>query len=84
MAQVTVTVSGKTGSGKSRILAEIEIALRAIGVSISWADPDDRRSVNSEHWADARADWQPELPEVVLQEINVPIAIREGIDKIEG
>jgi hypothetical protein len=84
MTQVIVTVSGKTGSGKSRILAEIEIALRAIGVSISWADPDDRRSVESEHWADARAEWQPELPEVILQEINVPISIGEGMRKIGG
>jgi hypothetical protein len=79
---VTVTVSGSTGSGKSRILAEIEIALRAIGVSVSWADPDDQRSVNSEHWADARGEWQPELPDVVLQEINTPISIGDGIKRI--
>jgi hypothetical protein len=82
MARVTVTVSGPTGSGKSRILAEIEIALKAVGVSVSWADPSDRRDVNSEHWADATGAWQPDLPEVILQEINTPIGIAEGVSKL--
>ncbi|HUC70404.1 MAG TPA: hypothetical protein VMS01_04350 [Stellaceae bacterium] len=74
MACVTVTVMGPTGSGKSRILGEIEIALKAIGVSVRWADADDRRSVNSEHWAEATGGWQPDFPVVVLKEINVPIS----------
>lgn len=38
MAEVLVTVSGLTGSGKSSVASEIEIALRAIGVRTTWAD----------------------------------------------
>lgn len=41
---VTVTASGPVGCGKSAILTEIEIALKAIGVPVSWRDekPGDR------------------------------------------
>ena len=38
MPEVLVTVSGMTGSGKSAVASEIEIALRAIGVQTVWAE----------------------------------------------
>lgn len=73
MTKVMLTVSGPTGSGKSRILAEVEIALRAIGVSVTWANKDTRNEVHSEHWAESSGAWQPELPDVELLEVNIPI-----------
>ena len=38
MSEVTVTVSGPVGCGKSAIAGEIEIALKAIGVPVRYAD----------------------------------------------
>ncbi len=65
---VLVTVSGPIGCGKSAVLGEIEIALRALGLSVLHADPMAWRSEkNMTH-----ADWQRELdlykPTVVLDE----------------
>lgn len=51
--EITVTVSGPVGIGKSAICGEIEIALRAIGVCVSW---DDAGEKNMTH-----ADWQQAL-----------------------
>lgn len=65
---VTVTVSGPVGCGKSAIAGEIEIAMKAIGVPVAWADPVAARSEkNMTH-----ADWQWAIdlyqPRVVLVE----------------
>lgn len=64
---VTVTVSGLTGSGKSAIAGEIEIALKAIGVPVEWekADREDWTEGN-EYWIDLYK------PKVVIVEHNIP------------
>lgn len=82
--RVTVTVSGLTGSGKSRITHEIEVALKAVGVSVTWTDPADKREADSEAHSEQSGNWQPELPEVVLQEMNVPRRPREGFQMATG
>lgn len=82
-ARVTVTVSGPTGSGKSRLAMEIEIALKAIGVTVEWCEADQEREARLEAWAEARGAYQPDLPDVVLQEINTPITIAEGFQRID-
>jgi len=65
---VTVTVSGPVGCGKSAICGEIEIALRAIGVPVTWDDDGEK---NMTH-----ADWQGALemykPTVVIRETLEP------------
>jgi hypothetical protein len=71
--RVVLTVTGETGSGKSRILFEIETALLARGIVVSWTDPTGKGEGRAEAWAEAHGAYQPEFPEVVLQEINVPI-----------
>jgi hypothetical protein len=68
--RVTVTVSGPTGSGKSAVLGEIEIALRALGLTVEH-DAAFQTEKNMTH-----ADWQTALdlyqPTVVLREVNEP------------
>lgn len=82
MARVTVTVSGSTGSGKSRLAMEIEIALKAIGVSVEWCEDAQEREARLEAWAEAGGHYQPDLPNVVLQEINTPIAVADAVRRL--
>jgi len=67
-ATVYVTVSGLTGSGKSAVMGEIEIALKAIGIPVEH-DAEFQSEKNMTH-----ADWQDALdlykPVVVLKEVN--------------
>lgn len=68
--QVHVTVSGLTGVGKSAVMGEIEIALKAIGLTVK-TDKAFQIEKNGTH-----ADWQSALdlykPTVILTEVNVP------------
>lgn len=84
MARVTVTVSGPTGSGKSRLAMEIEIALKALGINVEWCEEAQEREARLEAWAEQSGAWQVALPDVVLQEINTPISIAEGFRRIGG
>jgi len=65
---VTVTVSGLTGSGKSAVCGEIEIALKAIGLVVRWPDGKEEKRLT-------HADWQSALdlyrPEILIQEVNI-------------
>lgn len=65
---VTITASGLKGIGKSAVLGEIEIALRAIGLKVSWARPDEAISEKNL----AGGEWYSQLeelkPEIVLVE----------------
>lgn len=81
--RVVVTVSGPTGVGKSRIAHEIHVALKAAGVAVEWADIDDQRQAEAEAHSEATGGWQPDMPaSVLLQEINTPMTIAEGMRKI--
>ena len=66
---VHVEVSGLTGSGKSAVMGEIEIALKALGLKVEHG-PDFQAEKNGTH-----ADWQQALdlnqPTVVLTERNI-------------
>lgn len=68
--RVYVEVSGLTGTGKSAVMGEIEIALKALGLQVEYG-PDFQAEKNGTH-----ADWQVALdlykPTVVLVERNVP------------
>lgn len=67
---VYVEVSGLTGTGKSAVMGEIEIALKALGLTVEH-DSAFQAEKNGTH-----ADWQEALdlykPVVVLRERNVP------------
>lgn len=69
MSEVLVIVSGLTGSGKSAIAGEIEIALKAIGVPVVWEDSQSEKNMT-------RADWHSYIelyqPSVTIREVNTP------------
>jgi Ni2+-binding GTPase involved in maturation of urease and hydrogenase len=68
MSEVTITVSGPVGSGKSALVGEIEILMRALCVPVRYAD-----TLKESYEKHVRgADWQSDLdlyqPSVVLVE----------------
>lgn len=74
---VYVEVFGLTATGKSAVMGEIEIALRAIGLKVE-TDRAFQAEKNSTH-----ADWQEALdlyqPVVVLRERNIPRPAKEDV-----
>lgn len=79
---VKITASGKVGCGKSAVLGEIEIALKAIGLKVEWVEGAAEKGLT-------HADWIPELemyqPTVVLSEKNdiaAPAAQGDAVDAI--
>ena len=78
--EVLVTVSGFTGSGKSAIAGEIEIAMKAIGVPVAWPNGDAEKRMTGADWLTAIEMYNPS---VRIVEVNVPRAA--GIKlQIEG
>ena len=68
MAEITVTVSGPGGCGKSAVAGEIEIALRAVGVPVRYHD--ERAALSEKRMTGA--DWTGYIdlyqPSVVIVE----------------
>ncbi len=71
---VCVFVTGATGSGKSAICGEIEIALRAIGVDVIWDGGISEKHLTHACWQEALEQYNPK---VVIYERNTP-RIPEG------
>lgn len=65
MSKITVTVSGETGSGKSAIVGEIEVALKAIGVPVTVPKRDTMVIADYQYWIDLYK------PEVTIVEQNL-------------
>lgn len=65
VSKITITVSGETGSGKSAIAGEIEIALKAIGVPVTMAERDTMVVADYQYWIDLYK------PEVTIVEQNL-------------
>jgi adenylylsulfate kinase-like enzyme len=74
MAEVRVTISGLTGSGKSAIYMEIVAALRAIGVPVSHADPQAFQMLLNGGEGDSETGLQMYQPTVIMEERNIPRA----------
>lgn len=68
MGEITVTVSGPIGCGKSAIAGEIEIALKAIGVPVRFTDEREWQSEKNRTHADWAADLDMYQPNVVIAE----------------
>ena len=76
MSEVTITVSGSTGSGKSKILAEICATLRAIGVPYCFGDAATKSGVESD-MQEGHVDWiELYKPTAILLEVNEPRTAR--------
>lgn len=69
--EVLVVVSGFTGCGKSAIAGEIEIAMKAIGVSVKWTNGDAEKRMTGADWLTAIEMYKPT---VRIVEVNVPRA----------
>lgn len=76
--EVVVTVSGLTGSGKSAIAGEIEIAMRAIGVPVHWMNGGAEKRMTGADWLTAIEMYKPT---VRIVEVNVPRAAGIGKGK---
>jgi hypothetical protein len=72
MAEITVTVAGPVGCGKSAIAGEIEIALRALGVPVQFADEKGRREEKNMTGADWTGYLDIYKPSVVIVEAISP------------
>lgn len=68
MSEVTITVSGPVGSGKSALVGEIEILMRALGVPVRYADPKAESYEKNIRGADWQSDLEMYQPSVVLVE----------------
>jgi hypothetical protein len=66
--EITVTVSGPVGCGKSGIAGEIEIALTAIGVPVRWANASEENDAKSMCHGDFIGDIEMYKPTVVIVE----------------
>ncbi len=67
-AQVTITVSGPCGSGKSALLGEIEIMCKALGLPVSYADEKRAQADKNMNHADWTSELEMYKPSVVLVE----------------
>jgi hypothetical protein len=72
MSEITVTVSGPVGCGKSAIAGEIEIALKAIGVPVCFADESGMHSEKNMTGADWAAYLEMYSPSVVIVDATPP------------
>ncbi|HCD4298225.1 TPA: ead/Ea22-like family protein [Klebsiella pneumoniae] len=69
--EVLVTVAGFTGCGKSAIAGEIEIAMKAIGLPVTWANGDSEKRMTGADWLTAIEMYKPT---VLIVEVNIPRA----------
>ncbi|MET7265204.1 ead/Ea22-like family protein [Klebsiella variicola] len=69
--EVLVTVAGFTGCGKSAIAGEIEIAMKAIGLPVTWANGDSEKRMTGADWLTAIERYKPT---VRIVEVNIPRA----------
>lgn len=69
--EVLVTVAGFTGCCKSAIAGEIEIAMKAIGLPVTWANGDSEKRMTGADWITAIEMYKPT---VRIVEVNIPRA----------
>ena len=72
MSAVSIFVTGSTGSGKSAICGEIEIALKAIGVDVTWEGGDDEKRLTHADWQSTLEQYDPKVTIRELQTASIP------------
>lgn len=68
MSEVTITVSGRIGSGKSAICGEIEILCKALGLSVEWVDGQHEKNLTHADWTEALEMYKPKV--VIVEQIE--------------
>lgn len=74
MREVTVTVSGRTGSGKSAIMGAIRDALVERRIPVQWGDPAAAIAEENGGGFDLSSAVKIYNPQVTLIEINQPVS----------
>lgn len=69
--EVTITISGLTGSGKSAIMSEVIVALKAAGVDVR-TDKEWRWEMNGRSGDSFADDLESIKPVVTVREVNIP------------
>lgn len=59
MKEITVTVSGPVGVGKSALCGEIEILCRALGLEVAWGDSHSEKNMTHADWTSALEMYGP-------------------------
>lgn len=61
MSKITITVSGRVGSGKSAICGEIEILCKALGLKVEWTGGQQEKNLTHADWTEALEMYKPEV-----------------------
>lgn len=61
MSEVTITVSGRVGCGKSAICGEIEILCKALCLSVEWIGGQEEKNLTHADWTDALEMHKPNV-----------------------
>jgi hypothetical protein len=75
IGEVWLLLLGLPACGKSAIAGEIEIAMKAIGVPVQWANGDAEKRMTGADWLTAIELYKPS---VRIVEVNVPRAAAAG------
>lgn len=78
MSEIRVIVAGPVGCGKSAIAGEIEIAMKAIGVPVRYADEREAQSEKNMTGADWTGYLEMYQPTVVIEERIDPKPVRSS------
>lgn len=73
---VKITASGKVGCGKSAVLGEIEIALKAIGLKVEWGEGAAEKGLTHADWIHELEMYQPTV--VLSEKIEVAAPAAQG------
>jgi hypothetical protein len=83
MNEVTITVSGRVGSGKSAVCGEIEILCRALGLQVKWIGGRDEKNLTGADWIHEIEMYKPVVKIVEQIERAAPSpAAREAGDGV--
>jgi hypothetical protein len=83
MNEVTITVSGRVGSGKSAVCGEIEILCRALGLQVEWIGGRDEKNLTGADWIHEIEMYKPVVKIVEQIESAAPSpAAREAGDGV--
>ena len=75
---VTVTVSGRVGSGKSALCGEIEILCKALGLQVEWKGGQEEKNLTHADWTDALEMYKPSV--VIVEQIERATPIEQPSD----